>query len=52
MNTRFFHNTVKDRNMCNYIGSVETSSGRVSGVKGVKDEVTRFFEEKYRELPF
>ncbi|XP_058782911.1 uncharacterized protein LOC131657540 [Vicia villosa] len=52
LNTRFFHNLLKDRNMKNYIGSVETISGRVLDVKGVKEEVKRLFEVKYSELPF
>lgn len=51
LNTRFFHHAVKARARDNYIGSVASSSGRVSEVESVKEEVNRFFEAKFKESP-
>ncbi|CAI8592620.1 unnamed protein product [Vicia faba] len=50
LNTRFFHNIIKARTRSHYIGGVDSVHGRVTDVAGVKEEVRRFFEEKYREI--
>lgn len=44
LNTRFFHNSLKERNRRNFLGCVATSSGTVQDVAGVKDEVKRFLK--------
>ncbi|XP_058741515.1 uncharacterized protein LOC131613893 [Vicia villosa] len=48
-NSRFFHNSIKERHRCNVITSLEGSTGRVEGVENIKEEVKRYFLEFFKE---
>ncbi|XP_058726684.1 uncharacterized protein LOC131598058 [Vicia villosa] len=51
-NTRFFHNSIKERQRRNVILVVEGEEGRVEGVQEVKNEVKNNFEKYFNELDF
>lgn len=48
-NSRFFHNSIKDRNRKNSISVLEGVNGRVEGVDDVKREVKNHFENYFKE---
>ncbi|XP_058773250.1 uncharacterized protein LOC131647368 [Vicia villosa] len=48
-NTKFFHNSLKERNRRKAITSLEVSNGRLEGVDNIKEEVKRHFFELYKE---
>ncbi|XP_058759068.1 uncharacterized protein LOC131632312 [Vicia villosa] len=50
-NTNFFHRSVKERRKRNSLVGIESPLGRVETVEGMKGEVRRFFEAKYKESP-
>lgn len=47
LNSRFFHNSMKERNRRNYIAYVDTNLGILYQVEDVKGEVGRRFERKF-----
>ncbi|XP_058758239.1 uncharacterized protein LOC131631463 [Vicia villosa] len=53
-NSRFFHNSVKDRQRRNAITltCLEGENGRVEGVANIKKEVFAFFQEYFKEENF
>ncbi|XP_058733800.1 uncharacterized protein LOC131605468 [Vicia villosa] len=48
-NTKFFHNSLKERYRRKAITSLEVSNGRIEGVVNIKEEVSRHFCEFYKE---
>ncbi|XP_058732795.1 uncharacterized protein LOC131604368 [Vicia villosa] len=48
-NTKFFHNSLKERHRRKAITSLEGSNGRIEGVVNIKEEVSRHFCEFYKE---
>ncbi|XP_058784197.1 uncharacterized protein LOC131658967 [Vicia villosa] len=48
-NTRFFHNTVKERRRLNRICMVDSNEGVASSVNEVKETVRNHFEDKFKE---
>lgn len=48
-NSRFFHRSIKDRFRRNFINAVELHSGRVEGVKVVKETILSHFENFFKE---
>ncbi|XP_058776954.1 uncharacterized protein LOC131651303 [Vicia villosa] len=48
-NSRFFHNSLKERYRRNTISSVEVEDGRVEGVEDIKEAIESHFEEFFRE---
>ncbi|XP_058761311.1 uncharacterized protein LOC131634691 [Vicia villosa] len=54
-NSRFYHNSIKDKQRRNLISSLEGRNGRVEGVENIKNEVFCYFQdfskEENRERP-
>ncbi|XP_058725667.1 uncharacterized protein LOC131596956 [Vicia villosa] len=48
-NTRFYHNSIKDRQRISSISSLEGRNGRVEGVANIKKEVLCYFQEFFNE---
>lgn len=48
-NSTFFHSSMKDRFRRNFINVIESPSGRVEGVKYVKEDVMSDFENFFKE---
>ncbi|XP_058784169.1 uncharacterized protein LOC131658938 [Vicia villosa] len=52
-NTRFFHNSLKDRRRRNSICSIDTTAGRMEGVEEIKEVTFKHFENFFKEdVPF
>ncbi|XP_050890998.1 uncharacterized protein LOC127096474 [Lathyrus oleraceus] len=51
-NSRFFHNSLKNRYMRNFIKMVESSSGILEGVTEVKTKVKNYFESFFKDSYF
>ncbi|XP_058741684.1 uncharacterized protein LOC131614074 [Vicia villosa] len=51
-NTKFFHNSFKERQRRNSITSLEGEEGRVKGVANIKEEIRGYFQNFFKEEDF
>ncbi|XP_058742528.1 uncharacterized protein LOC131615026 [Vicia villosa] len=51
-NSRFFHNSIKERQRRNSITSLEGEVGRVEGVVNIKEEIRGYFHNFFKEFDF